>query len=169
VWRREPGGGGDANDADEVDADTLGSVSHHDRRSDDVGGVVPTTTNAAPVQPIRTTTVTVTRPEETVTETTPTEPVTVTAPASPVTVTATQTVTNQVTTTAATVVVGTTTTTASPAATVASKNSETGSTDSTQWGWIVFAILALAVIVGGLVYWLRGRGGKPPPPATPPA
>jgi hypothetical protein len=51
---------------------------------------------------------------------------------------------------------------------VASKNNETASTESTQWGWIAFAILALAVIVGGLVYWLRSRNGKTPPPAAPP-
>ena len=42
---------------------------------------------------------------------------------------------------------------------------------STEWGWVLFGVLAAAVLIGGLVLWLRRRSaakrgeGKGPPPA----
>jgi cobalamin biosynthesis Mg chelatase CobN len=40
-------------------------------------------------------------------------------------------------------------------AAAASNNTET--TEETPWGWIAFGILALAVLVGGAVWWFRRR------------
>jgi len=39
-------------------------------------------------------------------------------------------------------------------AAAASNNEEPESTD---WGWVAFAILAFGLLVGGLVWWWRGR------------
>jgi hypothetical protein len=66
---------------------------------------------------------------------------------------------------ATTTIAATTTSGVSPAAAAAAgaaaasnKNEETS---STQWGWIAFGILAAAVLVTGLVWWLRKRGSAP--------
>jgi threonine/homoserine/homoserine lactone efflux protein len=48
---------------------------------------------------------------------------------------------------------------AAAGAAAASNNNEDSS--STQWGWIAFGILAAAVLVIGLVWWLRKRGSAP--------
>jgi len=44
-------------------------------------------------------------------------------------------------------------------AALASQNQETEST--TQWGWIAFGILAAAVLIGGIVWWIRRRHNPP--------
>jgi LPXTG-motif cell wall-anchored protein len=40
-------------------------------------------------------------------------------------------------------------------AAAATKNGETA--EETPWGWIAFGILALAVVAGGIVWWVRRR------------
>ena len=32
-----------------------------------------------------------------------------------------------------------------------------------EWGWIVAAILSVALVAGGAAWWWRGRRGGPPP------
>jgi hypothetical protein len=44
---------------------------------------------------------------------------------------------------------------AAAGAAAASNNAEAEST--TDWGWIAFGILALAVLTGGIVWWIRRR------------
>jgi hypothetical protein len=46
---------------------------------------------------------------------------------------------------------------AAAAAAAAASNNEESS--STQWGWIAFGILAAAVLVFGIVWWVRRRRG----------
>jgi tellurite resistance protein TehA-like permease len=62
------------------------------------------------------------------------------------------------------------TTTANPAAAAAAgaavvTANQEEPTSSTPWGWIAFGILATAVAVGGLVWWLKRRHDKGPPAA----
>lgn len=57
------------------------------------------------------------------------------------------------------------TTVVTTTAAVAVTTTETA--ESTQWGWIAFAILATAVIVAGIAWWLRGRHGRGAPPVAP--
>ena len=58
---------------------------------------------------------------------------------------------------------------AAAAAAAASEDDE-GLT-STEWGWVLFGVLAAAVLIGGLVPWLRRRSAakasadEAPPPA----
>ena len=117
-----------------------------------------TTTEEAPVVP-----------PVTVTETFPA--VTETLPASTVTVIKTQTQTQPVTTetlpaTTETLPATTVTTTAvNPAAAAAAgaavaTANQAEPAEETPWGWIAFGILAAAVLIGGLVWWLRKRAER---------
>jgi hypothetical protein len=125
--------------------------------------------------------VTVTTPAETITETLPGETVEQVLPPETVTISETQTAT--VTETSAIAIVpppSTTETTstgvnpaaaaAAGAAAAAAKNEE-ADTSSTDWGWIAFAILAGALVVGGIVWLVKRRSSKggtaqPPPVAS---
>jgi cobalamin biosynthesis Mg chelatase CobN len=57
---------------------------------------------------------------------------------------------------------------AAAGAAVAATTQTEASTDTTDWGWIAFAILAAVVLVGGLVWWLRGRHDRSAPGAPAP-
>jgi hypothetical protein len=117
---------------------------------------IETTTEASPIAP-----------SVTVTETFPA--VTETLPAKVVTVTQTQTLpvsTETLPATTQTLPATTVTTTAvNPAAAaaagaaVATANQEEPA-EETPWGWIAFGILAAAVLIGGVVWWLRRRSAR---------
>ena len=112
-------------------------------------------------------TVTETHPGTTVTQTVTHQPVTVTAT---VQTTTTPAATPAVTTTSTTTVT-TTTTTGNPAAAAAAgaaaaSGTDEDSSDTEQWGWIAFGVLAVANVIFGIVWFLRRRrSGHPPAPA----
>src|SRR5262249_26147689 len=62
----------------------------------------------------------------------------------------------------------TTTTGGNPGAAAAAgaAAASSGEEDSTDWGWVAFAILAFGVCVGAIVWWWRGRHPATPPPAA---
>jgi hypothetical protein len=68
----------------------------------------------------------------------------------------TSTIPNTTVTTATTV---TSTASAVPAAAAgaAAATATQEEPESTDWGWVAFAILAFAVLAGGLAWWWRGR------------
>jgi hypothetical protein len=121
---------------------------------------VTETTTLTETAPAATETVTVTEtvaaPAETVPAETETETVTVTE-----TVPA-ETTAPAVETVATTVTVTTTegVNPAAAAAAGAAAASEDGGLTSTEWGWVAFAILAAAVGVGGIVWWVRKRSAR---------
>ena len=51
--------------------------------------------------------------------------------------------------------------------TVAQPSETATSDDSTDWGWVAFGVLAFGLVVGGVVWWWRGRHQKRD--AAPPA
>jgi hypothetical protein len=109
--------------------------------------------------------------------TTPTRPTTTTRPTTPTATRTTPsppTVTRTVATTTVSVTQSETTVVApiAPVTTVVTTTAvvavaETTEPESTQWGWISFGILAAAVIVAGIVWWLRGRHDRGAPPVGP--
>jgi cobalamin biosynthesis Mg chelatase CobN len=114
----------------------------------------PTRSVAAPTLPDPTV------PERTITETSPAETVTAQETRTAVverTTTAVQT--QPVTITATTTAVSPAAAAAAGAA-VATQQEDEEST--TQWGWIAFGILALAVIVFAIVWWIRRRQSARP-------
>ena len=121
---------------------------------------------------------------ETVTETdtvTETETVTLTetAPAGTETVTLTETAPAATTgeapietvTEAVTVTTTMGVSAAGAAAAAAAASEDDDGLTGTEWGWVLFGVLAAAVLIGGLVLWLRRRSaakqgeGEGPPPA----
>ena len=129
------------------------------------GPTEPATTTTAPPTTV---TVVTTAPATTVTKTqtqtqslTQTQVVVPTQPA-PTTTTAATTIVATVATT--TQGVNTTAVVAGAAAAAAAQQPES---ESTPWGWIAFGILALAVLAGGIVWFVRRRhdGGTPSAPA----
>src|SRR3954452_12028298 len=143
-----------------------------------VTSTLPTATRTTPSRTVPTvpaTTAPVTTEPEPAT-TTATEPerpaVTVTRPApttTAITVTNTET---QTATVAAPVTTPTTTEGVKPGAAVAVGAAAASSDDSessTDWGWIAFGILAVAVLAAGIVWWVRRRRRSTPPTSpTPP-
>jgi cobalamin biosynthesis Mg chelatase CobN len=112
------------------------------------------TTSEAPVVPP----VTVTETFPAATETLPARTVTVTKTTTQPATTETLPATTE-TLPAATI----TTTAVNPAAAAAAGAAVASSQpeeSSTPWGWIAFAILAAAVVIGGLVWWLRSRSAR---------
>jgi hypothetical protein len=107
--------------------------------------------------------ITVTAPAETITETVPGETIERILPAETVTVSQTETATVTETSAVAVVRPGA----AAAAASAASK--EETDTSSTQWGWIAFGILALACVVGGVVWLIRRSKGNKTATSPPPA
>jgi len=120
-----------------------------------------TSTRSSTVTRTQATRPTSTLPERTVTETTPAETVTTQPPRTATivpTATTVHTQTQAVTLAQTTTVVNVTV--ASPETTAAAPADATPT--STQWGWIAFGILAAAVVVTGIVVWLRKRRTEKP-------
>ncbi len=167
------GGGGDALETGTITRSLPTTVSTPARTEPAAPAVTITETEVVTetvTEPGAAVTETVTEPGAAVTETAPT---TTQPPATTVTVTETET---QTVTEAAQAVTTTVTTTegvppaAAAAAGAAVASDEDDGLTSSEWGWIAFGVLAVAVVVGGIAWWLRRRSsakaqGEDLPPA----